>query len=73
MTFDKVQKIICTQFELDDDRVKPETTLDELDADSLDVVDLEMTLEDEFGVEFPDEVLEEISCIADIVKYIDEN
>ncbi len=73
MIFEKVREIICLQFELDKDSITPETTLDELDADSLDIVDLAMSLEDEFDMEFPEEVVEDFSCVGDIVRYIDEN
>jgi len=46
---------------------------DELDIDSLDLVDLVMTVEDEFSIELPDEALEGMKTIGDLVKYIEEN
>ena len=46
---------------------------DDLGADSLDVVDLVMSFEDEFGVEIPDDAVENIKTVGDIVKYIEEN
>lgn len=46
---------------------------DDLGADSLDVVDLVMSFEDEFGVEIPDEAVETIRTVGDIVKYIEDN
>lgn len=73
MVFEKVREIICDQFELEEDDVTLETVIrDDLDADSLDLIDLVMTLEDEFSVEVPDEALEEIKTVEDIVKYIEE-
>ena len=61
MVFEKVREIICDQFELEEDEVTLETVIrEDLDADSLDLVDLVMTFEDEFRVEVPDEVIEKI-------------
>lgn len=74
MIFEKVRKIICDQFDLDEDDVTPETLLEEdLEADSLDLVDLVMSFEDEFHMEVPDEEVENIKTVGDIVKYIEEH
>ena len=74
MVFEKVREIICEQFELEEDDVTLETVIrEDLDADSLDLVDLVMTFEDEFRVEVPDEVIENIKTVGDIVKYIEDN
>lgn len=74
MIFEKVREIICDQFEIDEDQVTPDTVIrDDLDADSLDLVDLVMSFEDEFKVEVPDDVIENIKTVGDIVKYIEEN
>ena len=74
MIFEKVRKIICDQFDLDEDDVTPETRLEEyLEADILCLVDLVMSLEDEFHIEVPDEDVENIKTVGDIVKYIEEN
>ena len=74
MVFEKVREIICEQFELDEEDVTLETNIrEDLDADSLDLVDLVMTFEDEFKTEVPDEVIEEIKTVGDIVKFIEEN
>lgn len=74
MIFEKVRKIICDQFDLEEDDVTPETLLeDDLEADSLDLVDLVMSFEDEFQIEVPDEDVENIKTVGDIVKYIEEN
>lgn len=74
MVFEKVREIICEQFELEEDEITLETNIrEDLDADSLDLVDLVMTFEDEFKTEVPDEVIENIKTVGDIVKFIEEN
>ena len=74
MVFEKVRDIICDQFEVGEDEVTPETVIrEDLDADSLDLVDLVMTFEDEFRVEVPDEAVENFRTVGDIVKYLEEN
>ena len=74
MIFEKVRNIICDQFDLEEDDVTPETLLeDDLEADSLDLVDLVMSFEDEFQIEVPDEDVENIKTVGDIVKYIEEH
>lgn len=75
MTFEKVKKIVIEQLGVEDaDSVKLETSMmKDLDADSLDAVEIIMALEDEFGISVPDEDAEGFKNIGDIVKYIDEN
>ena len=74
MVFEKLRKIICVQLELDVDYVTLETNLlDDLGADSLDVVDLVMSIEDEFEMEVPDEEIEKMKTVADVVKFIEDN
>lgn len=74
MIFEKVRKIICEQFDLEEDSVTADTLLeDDLEADSLDLVDLVMSFEDEFQIEVPDEEIENIKTVGDIVKYIEEH
>lgn len=74
MIFEKVREIICEQFELDEESVTADSVLrEDLDADSLDLIDLVMTFEDEFKIEVPDEAIAEIKTVGDIVKYIEEN
>ncbi|HZK22045.1 MAG TPA: acyl carrier protein [Oscillospiraceae bacterium] len=74
MIFDKVRAIICEQLDLDEDKVTLESDiLDDLGADSLDVIDLIMSFEDEFDIEIPDEEIEGIKTIDDLVKYIEEH
>lgn len=73
-TFEKLQEIIAEQLELDLDKITYEShILDDLGADSLDVVDLVMSVEDEFEVEVPDEALENIRTVEEMVKYIEDH
>lgn len=72
MVFEKVKAILADQLEYDEDKITMESSLvDDLDADSLDVVDLIMSLEEEFDIEIPDEEIEEIKTVGDLVKYIE--
>ena len=72
MVFDKVKEIIVDQLEVDEDKVTPEASIiDDLGADSLDVVDLVMALEDEFEIKIPDEDVENVKTVNDIVKIIE--
>lgn len=71
--FEKLQEIIADQLELDIDNISLDShILDDLGADSLDVVDLIMSIEDEFDVEVPDEALEDIRTVEDMVKYLED-
>lgn len=72
-TFEQVKKILCEQLDLDDEQVTMESAIiEDLGADSLDIVDLVMTLEEEFDTEIPDEDIEGLKTVGDIVKYIEE-
>ena len=74
MVFEKVQKIICDQFGVEPGKVTLDSTiLEDFQADSLDIVDLAMSIEDAFDIEVPDEELENIKTVGDIVKFIEEN
>jgi acyl carrier protein len=72
--FDKVKEIIVDQLGVEEDEVTPEAHfVEDLGADSLDIVELVMALEEEFGLEIPDEEAEKISTVNDAVEYIREN
>lgn len=74
MTFEKLRAIICDQLELEEDDVTLDSDIvKDFDADSLDMVDIVMSIEDEFGVEIPDDALETMTLIRDVVDYIDAN
>ena len=71
MVFDKIKDIIVEQLDVEEDAVTMEASITEdLGADSLDVVDLVMSIEESFDVEIPDEEVENIKTFGDIVKYI---
>ena len=74
MIFEKVRKIICEQFDVDEESVTLDTDIrEDLDADSLDMVDLVMSFEDEFKIEVPDSAIETVKTVEDIVKFIEEH
>ena len=71
MIFEKVKKIIVEQLGVEEDEILPESTIiDDLSADSLDIVELMMALEEEFDVEIPESDSDKINCVGDIVDYI---
>ncbi len=72
--FDKVKGIIVEQLGVDDSAVKSETSfIDDLGADSLDIVELVMALEEEFGLEISDEDAEKITTVGEALKHIENN
>lgn len=74
MTFDKIRNILAEQLDADIDEMTMDTDIArDLGADSLDVVELLMSIEDEFGVEIPDEEIENIKTIGELVEYIEAN
>lgn len=69
--FEKVKNIIADQLGIDIGEISLESSfIDDLGADSLDIVELIMALEEEFDIEFPDEDAEKIATVADVVDYI---
>ena len=73
-TFEKVKSIVVEQLGVDEKEVKLEAAyIDDLGADSLDIVELIMAFEEEFGIEIPDEAAEKIKTVQDVVNYIDQN
>ncbi|MBQ3915234.1 MAG: acyl carrier protein [Ruminococcus sp.] len=74
MILEKLKEIIAEQLGVEEDVVTPEANIqDDLGADSLDLVDLIQTIEDEYDLEIPDEAVEEIKTVNDIVNYIEKN
>lgn len=72
MIFDKVKEIIADKLSIDESSITMESTfVDDLGADSLDVVELIMALEEELEMEIPDEDAAEFITVADVVKYIE--
>ncbi|MDI9514403.1 MAG: acyl carrier protein [Clostridiaceae bacterium] len=71
MVFNKVKDIIVEQLGVDESEVKMEASfIDDLGADSLDIVELIMALEEEFDLEIPDKEAEKIATVGDAVEYI---
>ncbi len=74
MVLEKVKAILSEQFDVEEDTITPETNIaDDLGADSLDVVDLLMSVEDEFEIEVPDEEVENLKTVGELVKYIEDH
>lgn len=72
-TFDRVKKVVVDQLNVDSEEVTPEASfVEDLRADSLDMVELSMAFEEEFQVDIPDEDAEKIKTVQDAVNYIDE-
>lgn len=74
MTFEKIRKILSDFLEIKESEITLESNLvDDLGADSIDLVDLAMSVEDEFEIELPDELIETVQTVGDVVNYIDNN
>ena len=74
MVLEKVKAILAEQFDVEEDTITMETSVaEDLGADSLDVVDLLMSIEDEFEIEIPDTEIENMTTVGDLVKYIEAN
>lgn len=74
MIFEKITAILAEQLDADAESMTNDTKIaDDLGADSLDLVDLLMSIEDEFGVEIPDEEVESLTTIGDVCDYIAKN
>ena len=72
--FEKVKKLIAENLGVEEDKVTEDASfVDDLGADSLDTVELVMALEEEFGIEIPDDQAEKILKVGDAVKYIEAN
>lgn len=73
MTFERIKEIIIDQLALDESTVITLDTVltEDLEADSLDAVEIIMSIEDEYGIEIPDDVATEFKSIKDIVDYVD--
>lgn len=74
MVLEKVKMILAEQLEVEEDTINNDTDIqDDLGADSLDVVDLIMSLEDEFEIEVPDEDIENLRTVGALVSYIESH
>jgi len=74
MIFEKVREVVAEQLGIEEDDITMESSfIDDLGADSLDIVELIMALEEEFDLEIPDSEAEKISTVGDVVDYIKNN
>ncbi|MBD5093617.1 MAG: acyl carrier protein [Subdoligranulum sp.] len=74
MVFERIREIICDQLDLEEDSITMDSDImEDFEADSLDLVDLVMSLEDEFNMEVPDDQIENFRTVGDVVRYIEEN
>lgn len=74
MIFDKVSTALAEQFDVEVDEITMDTNFTEdLQADSLDLVDLVMELEDQFEIEFPEDKIDDFKTVGDVINYIEAN
>ncbi|HIY10370.1 MAG TPA: acyl carrier protein [Candidatus Anaerofilum excrementigallinarum] len=72
--FERIREMLAEQLEIEPEKITMESDiLEDFEADSLDVVDMVMSLEDEFGIEIPDEQVENLRTVGDVVRYVEEN
>ena len=71
MVFEKIKEIIAEQFDIAENEITMDSTLEDIDIDSIDAVELAMSVESEFDIEIPDEVLENMKSVADLVRYVE--
>ena len=73
-TFERIRELLAEQLDIDEEKITMDSNiLEDFEADSLDVVDMVMSLEDEFGVEIPDEEIENQHTVGDVVRYVEDN
>ncbi len=74
MVFEKIKTILSEQLDIEEDVITPDSLLvEDLGADSLDAIDIVMSVEDEFEIEIPDEIVEKMESVSDIVTYVENN
>ena len=74
MVFEKIQAILADQLDIEEESITEDRLLvEDLGADSLDAIDIVMSVEDEFGIEVPDEIIEKIESVKDIVSFVENN
>ena len=73
-TCERIRELLAGQLDIDEEKITMDSNiLEDFEADSLDVVDMVMSLEDEFGVEIPDEEIENLHTVGDVVRYVEDN
>lgn len=71
---DKVIQIIVDHLDVDTEKIQPKSSfIDDLGADSLDIVEIVMSFEEEFGIEIPDEDAEKLKTVQDVLDYLEKN
>lgn len=71
---DKVRELLAAQLDIDEDKITANTNIaEDLDADSLDIIELMMSVEEEFGVVIEEDEIAQFKTIADVARYIDDN
>ena len=71
-TFEKIRALLAEQLDIDPAKITMESDImSDFEADSLDIVDMVMTLEDEFGIEVPDDAIESLRTVGDVVNFVD--
>lgn len=74
MVLEKIKAILAEQLDIDEDIINAESLLvEDLGADSLDAIDIVMSVEDEFSIEVPDEIVEKIESVGDIITFVENN
>ncbi len=74
MVFEKIKEILAQQLDVDANSITlDDSIVDDLGADSLDAIDIVMSIEDDFKIEVPDEIIEKMEVVADIVNYVENN
>lgn len=74
MVFEKIRAILAEQLDLDEDVITADSLIvEDLGADSLDAIDIVMSVEDEFSIEVPDEIVEKMESVSDIITFVENN
>ena len=74
MVFEKIKTILSEQLDIEEDVITPDSLLvEDLGADSLDAIDIVMSVEDDLEIEIPDEIVEKMESVSDIVTYVENN
>ena len=72
--FARIRDYLADQLEVEPEKITPDSDImSDFEADSLDIVDMVMTLEDEFGIEVPDDAIENLRTVGDVVKFVDSH
>lgn len=73
-TFEKIRALLAEQLDIDPEKIEMDSDImADFEADSLDIVDMVMSLEDEFGIEVPDEAIEGLRTVGDVVQFVDSH